>query len=111
MVFVTALNATRPIQLYIFMSTNPKMTKAWFGSVRLMILLFMHARRGDNLITPFQCDLCWFRNLQKRAPNPKSQSDSLLLAYIRRVNLDAFWSRSPKTVSGSLTGLKKNLSH
>lgn len=38
-VFVTALNATRPIQLYIFMSTNPKMTKAWFGSVRLMILL------------------------------------------------------------------------
>ena len=68
---------------------------------------FMTVRRGDNLITPFQCDLCWFRNLQKRSPKPNSKSDSLLLAYIRRANLDALWSRSPKTVSGSITGLKK----
>ena len=67
----------------------------------------MTVRRGDNLITPFQCDLCWFRNLQKRSPKPNSKSDSLLLAYIRRANLDALWSRSPKTVSGSITGLKK----
>ena len=69
--------------------------------------IFITARNGDNLITPFQCDQCWFRNLQKRSPNPKSQADTLLLAFIRRVNLDALWSRSPKTVSASITGIKK----
>jgi hypothetical protein len=29
---------------------------------------FMQARNGDNLITPFQCDLCHFRNLLGRDP-------------------------------------------
>ena len=46
---------------------------------------------------PFQCDLCWFRNLQKRDPVSTSYKDSMLLIHIRRVNLDLIWSRSPNT--------------
>ena len=69
----------------------------------------MIARNGDYLITQFQCDDCWFRNLHKRSPNPLSQADDLLLALIRRVNLDALWSRTPKTVSTSVSGMKKIL--
>ena len=29
---------------------------------------FIVARNGDNLVTPFQCDLCHFRNLMERDP-------------------------------------------
>jgi hypothetical protein len=29
---------------------------------------FIVARNGDNLVTPFQCDLCHFRNLVGRDP-------------------------------------------
>jgi hypothetical protein len=27
---------------------------------------FKEARNGDNIMTPFQCDLCHFRNIQQR---------------------------------------------
>ena len=68
---------------------------------------FLVARNGDNIITPFQCDICWFRNICKQSPYINSQADKLLLAYIRRVNLDALWSRTPLTVSSSITGVHK----
>ena len=45
-----------------------------------------------------QCDLCIFRNLTFRNPIDGSEADELLLCCIRRVNLDAFWSRASKTV-------------
>ena len=31
---------------------------------------FMHARDGDHLMTQFECDLCIFRKLKHRSPNP-----------------------------------------
>ena len=46
---------------------------------------------------PFQCDICWFRNILNRFPSPTSYQDTKLLAYIRRVNLDLIWSRSEGT--------------
>ena len=46
---------------------------------------------------PFQCDLCWFRNLQLRNPVHNSHKDCMLLAHIRRVNLDIIWSRAEGT--------------
>ena len=39
---------------------------------------------GAFLVTPFQCDHCWFVNLERRLPNSHSFSDSRLLDYIRR---------------------------
>ncbi len=67
---------------------------------------FRTARPGDHLLIPFQCELCHFRNLKGRDPNSLDQ-DKELLAYIRRANLDAFWSREPGTVSNNLSLLKR----
>jgi len=66
---------------------------------------FMVGRSGDFLVFPFQCDLCWFYNLEKRSPKANSYSDELLLAYIRRVNLDGMWARSPSTVNSVRTSI------
>ena len=68
---------------------------------------FLHARNGDWLGSPFQCDYCWFINIEKREPRKDGYSDNRLLGYIRRVNLDIFWSREKGTVSGLLTQLRK----
>lgn len=58
--------------------------------------------------SPFQCDTCWFINLQRRKPTPHLYpSDQRLLTYIRRVNLDMFWSREPTTVANTFRLLKK----
>ena len=54
---------------------------------------------------PFQCDLCWFRNLERRDPTVGSYTDKRLLGYIRRVNLDIIWSRSPGTIASNRQGI------
>jgi hypothetical protein len=56
------------------------------------------ARDGDHLITPFQCDLCVFRNLTQQNP---SSRDHFLLDCIRQANLDAFWGRETATVAST----------
>jgi hypothetical protein len=58
----------------------------------------MNGRDGDHLITPFQCDLCVFRNLLGRNP---TKHDAQLLACICQVNLDALWGRETATVHAS----------
>jgi hypothetical protein len=74
-------------------------------------LSFSVARYGDHLFYLFQCELCHFRNLQVRSP----QVGSRLLGYVellkclRRVNLDAFWSREPSTVSHNLGKINRAL--
>ena len=67
---------------------------------------FLVARNGDHVSTPFQCDLCIFRLLRGEDPDPTSVQDALLRACIRRVNLDAFWSREKSTVNGTYNRLK-----
>ena len=59
---------------------------------------YEEARDGDHLMTPFQCDLCIFRRIKGVNPDTNSHSDKLTLSYIRRSNLDAFWSRARGTV-------------
>ncbi len=68
---------------------------------------FVQARNGDSLVCPFQCDVCWFINIEKRNPMEEGYSDQRLLAYIRRVNLDIMWSREANTLDGVLTNLRK----
>ena len=70
---------------------------------------FMHARDGDMWLTPFQCDWCWFINLTSREPMPGIKLDTRLLGYIRRANLDYFWSRASSTVGANLGWLKKEM--
>jgi len=68
---------------------------------------FTHARAGDMLSSPFQCEFCWFINLQRREPVRSSAGDQLILGYARRVNLDIMWSREKSTVGNTLSALKK----
>lgn len=68
---------------------------------------FVTARNGDHVACPFQCDLCIFRVLRKSNPDLNSRQDRLLLACIRRVNLDAFWSREKRTVEGNFSAMKR----
>jgi hypothetical protein len=67
-------------------------------------LRFAVARPGNHLFCPFQCEICHFRNVQGRYPLVGSGllGDVELLKCLRRVNLDAFWSREPSTVSQQL---------
>ena len=51
------------------------------------------------MICPFQCDFCVFQILAKRNPDMSSEADVLLLETIRRLSLDAFWSRETSTVT------------
>jgi hypothetical protein len=59
-----------------------------------------------NLMCPFQCDLCHFRNIQKREPLLGHRKDILLLQCIRRVSLDAFWVWEPSIVRANLQEAK-----
>jgi hypothetical protein len=59
---------------------------------------------GSQFMTPFQCDLCLFRNLFKRNPRPVI-SDSENLVIIRRLNLDSIWSREPSTIKNNVRSL------
>jgi hypothetical protein len=68
---------------------------------------FMRARDGDMWMSLFQCNICWFVNMEKKLPIEGSRVDDRLLGYIRRVNLDLLWSSEPGTVRGTLTQVRK----
>jgi hypothetical protein len=74
-------------------------------------LRFAVARPGDHLFCPFQCELCHFRNIQGRSPNRGlgPLDDTELMKSLRRVNLDAFWSREPTTVAQNLGKVNRAL--
>jgi len=55
---------------------------------------------------PFECDLCSFRNLNKRDPAWANSKDGYTLICIRRANLDAMWSREASTVEGNLRRMR-----
>jgi hypothetical protein len=65
-------------------------------------LRFLEARNGDNLLTPFQCDLCHFRIILGRGPVRTNFKDSKIMAFIRRANLDSLWARETNTVATNL---------
>jgi hypothetical protein len=63
---------------------------------------FVEARAGDHLMTPFQCEICHFRNIYARDPITRDLQDEECLEFIRRGVIDAFWSREPSTVKSIL---------
>ena len=62
---------------------------------------FNHARPGDSVLAPFQCDDCCYRNLFLKDVNRNSPGDQLMLDLIRRANLDMFWGRDTSTVENA----------
>lgn len=63
---------------------------------------------GAHFVVPFQCDCCWFRNLQGRDPVAGSAKDLMLRTCIRRANLDSIWAREPSTYRSTLTTLRRD---
>ena len=86
-----------------------RIEKAWGRKRFKRELEFTHARNGDHFLVPFECDTCIFRKLRKLDPNPRSESDVLLMASIRRANLDTFWSRSSDTINANRLRLLQGL--
>lgn len=70
---------------------------------------FCKARDGDNLVTPFQCDICHFINLTGLKPIENLALDVCLLKCIWRVNLDAFWSWESGTVKNVVNEVWRGL--
>ena len=58
-------------------------------------------------MTPFECDMCVFWKLRGEAPDSKQVKDIYLMTCIRRMNLDAFWSRATSTVLQNATNAKR----
>ena len=58
------------------------------------------------MLTNFQCEKCYFRNIQGRDPDVLSEKYMILLVIIRRDTLDEFLSMEPGTVKGNLTMVK-----
>jgi len=64
---------------------------------------------GAHLFLPFQCDICWFRNLKGRDPEKDKDRDKLLLITIRRVNLLGMWGSEPTTTNGHRLNIIKGV--
>jgi hypothetical protein len=64
---------------------------------------YREARPGDHLVCSFDCDSCAFFRLKGRLPVLGNYSDSRTLCFIRRANLDAFWSRKKGTIRQQLS--------
>jgi hypothetical protein len=71
---------------------------------------FLKGCNGDILVTPFQCDLSYFRNMLNRDPVDNLAQDIHLLKLIRRANLDALWSRETKTANNNLLSCRQGAS-
>jgi hypothetical protein len=70
---------------------------------------FSTARNGDDLLVSFECDVCIFRKLFARDSDPQNTRDEFALACIRRINLDAFWSRARTTVESNTAKVREGL--
>lgn len=59
----------------------------------------------------FECDFCVFRKLRPLLGSPRegNEKDGKLMACIRRINLDAFWSRATSTVNANRSRIKNML--
>ena len=70
---------------------------------------FGSARNGDDLLVSFECDVCIFRKLFNRDSDIQNPKDAFALACIRRINLDAFWSRARATVESNTAKVREGL--
>ncbi|KAI2503871.1 hypothetical protein MHU86_10596 [Fragilaria crotonensis] len=70
---------------------------------------FTSARNGDNLMVPFECDFCVFGKLFDHEPSLSNEKDVFAMACIRRVILDAFWSRARSTVDANTAKVREGL--
>jgi hypothetical protein len=68
---------------------------------------FIEARASDQLMAPFQCPCCHFRNIMKRDPWEGDEHDTEIQEFIVRAILDGFWGRETSTVTKHLNEAKR----
>ena len=56
-----------------------------------------HGVDGAHMCIPFQCVICWMRNLEGR--DPSIEVDDVFRACIKRANLDSMLGNSPLTIA------------
>ena len=56
----------------------------------------------------FECELCHYRNMNKRDPVEGCRKDKDTFIGIRWAQLDIFWSREPTTVMTNLSRLRRD---
>jgi len=66
-----------------------------------------HGVAGVHLVVPFQCEICWIRNLEGR--NPEPGLDDLYVSHIRRANLDAMAGKATNTILTHRRNVKRML--
>jgi hypothetical protein len=66
---------------------------------------FRKGRNGDHLMVPFQCELFHFWNIMKEEPRPGFTEHGNFMRHVCRCNLDAMWSREPRTMASNLDEL------
>lgn len=64
---------------------------------------FKYARPGDHLVTPFQCPCCQSQNIRGKSLVPGDANDAAFESLCIRAYLDAFWSRSSRTIAKHVT--------
>ena len=69
----------------------------------------MSAREGDHLMISFECDYCIFWKVRGGIPDLKLEKDIRLMLAIRRISLDAFWSRATTTVISNRNKVEEGL--
>jgi hypothetical protein len=70
---------------------------------------YSEARDGDDLMISFECDFCIFAKITNRLPVRLDSKDDLLMGCIRRIILDAFWSRARQTVTSNASRFREML--
>jgi hypothetical protein len=70
---------------------------------------FLFGTAGDDLMVSFECDFCVFTKLHNRLPSKELEQDKLAMACIRRIDLDAFWSRAKRTVASNAGKVREGL--
>jgi hypothetical protein len=72
---------------------------------------FRSGRNGDDLLMSFECDFCVFEKLFGRDTwTGFGEGCHFAMACIRRVNLDACWSRASSTVQANTYKVREGLS-
>lgn len=64
-------------------------------------------KNGAHVVMPFQCELCWMRNLEGR--NIALPHDERYVACLRRANLDAIASKAKSTIAGHIGRIKATI--
>ena len=65
--------------------------------------------RGLHASITFQCERCWFLNLEGRLPLPGNGKDAAYAMMIRRTSLDACGGRAALTITGHVDSIMRTV--